>query len=540
MGYALTFFLGILFVANGYLHFIQFIFLPINFLLKLGAFLSSVLVPLYRSPALAFLFIYIPCRAFFPKVLLLSVTGLPDFSIHQVIAIVIFTFFFVKEIIQFRFINWRITLIDLVIIGYLLTIFTSEVINDGFREAQFRVRQVLLDQVIIYIMARNFIETQGYRVLFLRTFIYTHLLLVAVLLYDFRYMTEFLNDVFQAGISPRVQSRWGYRRVLANYGHPITCGIIYGQVYILYQWITHWHPFNEQSKLSKTTYMFVMGTVVAIIPWVISKLSHSPVYSACVLILLFAILFYSIKYMFFDSPDKRSFQSQKFPFFTFFLSKRFLSPFSLVLFAGLVLPISRGPWVNFSVLFFILWAALTREKWKIFLLGTILFFGAVMPFQSYRKEQIELGQTGIYRHKLKSIFMDIKEEGGWFGHGIVNSRLVIIEHGYYYAVFSIDDAALFLHVNHGRMALIMYYLLLFLPFWYGFIYLLTHKRTEDSTLVVLFMGLSLNFYYNLKTVWLSPEMAYFYFLILGWMSGFYRQQKLKKKAAPQLHPAHAI
>lgn len=517
---------SILFILNGYSLFLSKIFPYFVPVINIVILLLTVFITLLRSPLHAFILVYIPVRAILPKILLFNIGGLPDFNMHQNVMIIIFLSHIIFTLYKANFQKWKPRMIDFVFIGFYACYAISVTLNDGLWEMQSRLRVRVLDELLVYFLARAAIEGPKMRQLFLKTLVYTHLVLIPFFLLDFRFGYEFINSFFNAPILD-AELRWGFVRVKGVYGHPIITGIIYGQIYVIYNWFRMNYDFDEFTPKLKVFYAFCLPILGFLLIWVPTRIAISKFFATLFTIfnaMAFFILLFIFLFNIHGSMDK----NRRFRFLSFIFTKEFFAPINLLLLLGLFSTISRGPWVSTIFFMYIAWVGLMRGKVKKAAVIFLFIICGYIPFKMYEIKARTEGTAGTYRHLMRTVwYRDILlYETGWFGVGILDAKYVQNRYGIGLSRRSIDDAALHLEFHHGRI-IVYFYNLFFIVGWYYCLFILfkTPSQSIERSLAFLFAG-SIAFMFNaLHNVWLSPEAAYFLFLILGWQSGLVGELK---------------
>src|ERR1700761_2088531 len=178
-------------------------------------------IAFFRSPAQAFLSIYVPVLVLVPEYYRWTVPLLPKVTASQGTIVAI-----VAVAIMRKALRWHPSQTDFLILGLLLCMAVSEYTNAGYKEAQNLTFDMLAWFVFPYIAGKSFIEPLGLRLQFARRLVFLIFVVAIVSCYEFRLgRTPFripLDPFFGGQGSGWVTTfRWGFARIAGPYGHAI-------------------------------------------------------------------------------------------------------------------------------------------------------------------------------------------------------------------------------------------------------------------------------------------------------------------------------
>jgi hypothetical protein len=188
--------------------------------------LVAAVVATVRSPAAAFLNVYLPVLLLLPDYYYYKVIqGLPQLSFAHAAILPI------AAVLLVRGIRWRWSLADFLVLGFAGCLGFSEYWNAGYKEAQNLMFDMATSLVLPYAIAKALVEPLGLRRAFARRLASMLLLVSAISVFEFRMGRNpfrILLDPFFPGQAPGwvTTLRWGYGRIGGPYGHAILAGIM--------------------------------------------------------------------------------------------------------------------------------------------------------------------------------------------------------------------------------------------------------------------------------------------------------------------------
>jgi len=240
--------------------------------------LIALFIALQRSPARAFLDVYIPVVLLFPEYYRWVLPALPDPTFSQSAILPIAVIYLLKEGGK-----WQVSLMDFLIVGFAICVGVSQYTNAGFGEAQNLMFDMIGSIVLPYVAAKGLIEPKGLRVQFARRFVILLFAICILSLYEFKMGSTpwrlLLGRFFPGqGDGWITTFRYGFARVAGPYGHAILAGLILIVGFRVQRWLEwsgHWEsrfrllPSLNFSKARVITFGLVAGILMTLVrgPW---------------------------------------------------------------------------------------------------------------------------------------------------------------------------------------------------------------------------------------------------------------------------------
>jgi hypothetical protein len=222
--------------------------------------LVSLMVIWLSSVEKAVLWVYLPILLLLPNYFYFGTPPL-NFAEYAIIPIGI--------AICWRAFNgkWKWSLLDALVGAYVLWNFISDLHAIGYTDMFQRIASPAALVVFPYMLGKMIIEQQGFRVAFLRRFVFCLFLDCIIATYEVRMglnpARTFLIQFFPTSLWPS-QLREGLVRAAGPFGHAILMGTVLGIAIILHRYVTHlglWEPrfrFLPNLPLSKERLMLIV------------------------------------------------------------------------------------------------------------------------------------------------------------------------------------------------------------------------------------------------------------------------------------------
>ena len=204
--------------------------------------LWAAIVAWRRSPARAYLDVYLPVLLLIPDYFRCILPVLPDPTPNAAAIVAIAVVCLLRGGAR-----WRFSLTDGLVIAYAAAMTFSEYLNKDGAEARNIGFEVFAAVVLPYLLTKILIEPQGLRVEFAKRMVVLVAIVVGLSLWEFR-MGRPVFKFMLAPLFPGQGSwpdtfRYGFTRVAGPYGHAILAGIIFAAVYRVAKWLEwtgHW------------------------------------------------------------------------------------------------------------------------------------------------------------------------------------------------------------------------------------------------------------------------------------------------------------
>jgi len=225
--------------------------------------LAAVYLALRRSPAFAFLNVYLPVLLLCPDYYRYKmVAGLPEISFTQAAMLP------VVAVMLIRGIGWRWSLADFLVFGFVFWLGFSEYMNAGYKEAQNLMFEMVTSVLLPYVCAKSLVEPLGLRVAFARRLAWLMFWVSVISVYEFRMGATLFRrplDPFFPGQGAGwvTTFRWGYARIAGPYSHAILAGIMLLAGWRIARWLEWSGPW--ESRLPFWRYLPVtQGRVISL------------------------------------------------------------------------------------------------------------------------------------------------------------------------------------------------------------------------------------------------------------------------------------
>ena len=224
-----------------------------------------------KSPAKAFLYVYLPTLLLLPDYYRWVISGLPDPTFNEAAILPIAAAYFLKDQTK-----WKFSLTDLLVLGFAFCVGYSQFLATGFNDAQNLIFDMLGVVILPYVLAKGLIEPHGQRVEFAKWIVLLLLVVVFAEAYEFRFMInpfrKFLDPFFPGdmGRGWLTTGRYGVGRAAGPFGHAIICGIILTTGCRMQRWLERGKYWTSQKKARWLTLAMIAGSLMTISrgPWI--------------------------------------------------------------------------------------------------------------------------------------------------------------------------------------------------------------------------------------------------------------------------------
>jgi hypothetical protein len=191
----------------------------------------------------------------------------------------------------------------------------------------------------------------------------------------------------------------------------------------------------------------------------------------------------------------------------------------LWLVAGLLMTLSRGPWLGAAVGALVVWVGRARNRKRAIVITALVILLAGIPavqaFKSYvwvqRDEAVSMmEESAAYRHELIEKYITIVQEHPMWGWGRHNFPTVD-------SMSSIDNHYLLVALTYGEPVLALFVLLLlWIMIRLVLFCRLRHGLIFPGSIALTFLGIYVLITISIGTVWLGAQTVQLLFLISGW------------------------
>lgn len=224
-----------------------------------------------KSPAKAFLYVYLPTLMFLPDYYRWILAGLPDPTFNEAAILPIGIAYLLR-----RERPWKYSIPDFFVLGYFLCVSLSEFLANGYSDAQNLFFDNLCVVVLPYVLAKGIIEQEGLRLDFAKTLILILLVVTVAQAYEFKFILNpfrsffdpfFPGDMGRGWIS---NDRYGFGRASGPFGHAILAGVIFAAGFHIQRWLQRGGHWGSKMKARLITLAMVAGMAMTISrgPWI--------------------------------------------------------------------------------------------------------------------------------------------------------------------------------------------------------------------------------------------------------------------------------
>lgn len=240
--------------------------------------LIAFIVGYVRTPARAFLWVYLPTLLLVPEYYRWTVPLLPKMTPSHAAIVGVMAAAVLK-----RKLNWRFTPMDALVLALVFSTSISEYINTNYKEAQNLTFDMLAWLFLPYLAAKVFVEPLHLRVAFAKRLVFLLFIVSLVSIYEFRFGRSAFRLPFDPffpgqGSGWVTTFRYGFARIAGPYGHAILAGVILVVGFRIQRWLEwggHWEPHFKHfkhlpfSKARIITWGLVAGSVMTMCrgPW---------------------------------------------------------------------------------------------------------------------------------------------------------------------------------------------------------------------------------------------------------------------------------
>jgi hypothetical protein len=376
-----------------------------SFIVILPALLAAYMA-ITRSLPWAYVYIYIPVVFCLPHYF--SWEKFPYQPTFAAFTILPLAFLFILRGLP----GWKISLMDIFVLGFVLLLGYSQYQARGYSLAQNLVGQLLMVVLFPYWLTKCLVEPTGFRIDFAKIIVIVLFCIVFFLTFEMLFHPQYtlwqtiLGRLFNQGWTRSIKLRWDFGRAEGPFGHSIVAGMTMIIGFRLQRWLEWSRGWSSQRGLSSK-----------ILP-----------------------------------------------------SARFIT---MVLVVGTLVPLSRGPWISaiaMSIIIFTLAMVIgfTQKPLFRYLIVVLLLVSVAIAGIGVKKMIDEIAavkmdeagqesherQTIAYRFELYQTYGDVVMEKWALGWGVLGWPSEKIQ-------WSVDNAYILIALNHGLIA-VGYIIFLFL------------------------------------------------------------------------------
>jgi hypothetical protein len=429
----------------------------------------AAIVAFSKSPQQALLNVYIPVLLCLPDYYRWIVPGIPKPSFSHAAILPIALAFVLKGGLK-----WRVSLGDFLVLGFAFFVGYSEYSNNGYKEAQNLMFEMVCLVVLPYALTKGLVEPNGLRVAFGKKLVFCLFVVSIISVYEFKFAStpwRMLLDRFFPGQGDGwvTTFRWGFARVAGPYGHAILAGTILIVGYRIQRWLEwsgQWEPHFQKISL----------------PW----------------------------------PKARV--------------------ITLGLAAGILMTMVRGPWIGGVLAAGITMIGRAKNRWFAIAVvgGVLVVVGIPVGTVFYRYAAVGRAnaktvaqESAAYRKELIDKYVGVALQRSALGWGRNTWPKVD-------GMPSIDNYYLLLAIMHGvpAMACLLGIILITPLRLFLFEMKVSPPQPRGSSLGFTLMAIYIAIGWTIATVYLGAQLMPLLFVITGWAEGYLLSGRISLATAP--------
>ncbi len=341
----------------------------------------------------------------------------------------------------------------------------------------------IIHVIFPYLLAKNFIHSKGMSVSFAKRFVFILFVIVLISVYEMRMTVNLFNNLFGLFFEEQGIKELGFRYGLLRISGPFFHPLFFGTFIAVALLLNYWLMKNKIWK-----YKF-------------SNLPNMPISKGTIIF--------------------------------------------LVLLFGLVMTLSRGPWLSCFMGFIIIGVGFSRKRtWSLLariFMYVCLFFAAISYAKYYANvdpgsTETHQAGTSAYRMKIFLEYISVIMQKPFWGWG---TMLWPMKPG----MKSIDNQYLWLALNHGLVTLSIFLYMIFS----SMIRLLkrgmknSRNLESDTSLAFTLLAVFVTLFTSFVTVFMNFNIEVLFFLLLGWSEGYLKTKPYDLKfKIPKTHPSNAL
>ena len=231
-------------------------------------FIISAVLLISREPRDVFIMVFLPFLTLLPTYFDVElVSGTPELYFWSAALLPILAAWMLRG-----FDGYHLHWMDLVILGYLLSIFYGQWVNSDYKQAQKLLFNNLMAIFFPYALVRAFCEENRETLIkmirmmtFLGAFIAVFNAIESRMFIN--YFDEILRRLWPSSVMwdiGMVLTRWGFKRALGPFTHPISAGYFFSLITPLAIWCYYQSLYRNQNIGKLVIFLNILGLLVAI------------------------------------------------------------------------------------------------------------------------------------------------------------------------------------------------------------------------------------------------------------------------------------
>ena len=229
-------------------------------------FIISAALLVSREPKDVFILVFLPFLTLLPTYFDVElVSGTPELYFWSAALIPILIAWILRG-----FEGYSLHWMDLVLVGYILTIFFGQWANSDYKKAQKLLFNNLMAILFPYMLVRAFCEDRDTLIKMIRIITFLGAFIAVFNMYEFRMFTNYFDEILRR-IWPTsvlwdigmVLKRWGFKRALGPFTHPISAGYFFSLITPLAVWCYFHNVYRNKNIGKLVIFLNTMGLIVA-------------------------------------------------------------------------------------------------------------------------------------------------------------------------------------------------------------------------------------------------------------------------------------
>jgi O-antigen ligase len=230
-------------------------------------FIISAALLVSREPKDVFILVFLPFLTLLPSYFDVElVSGTPELYFWSAALIPILIAWVLRG-----FQGYSLDWMDLILVGYVLTIFFGQWGNSDYKKAQKLLFNNLMAILFPYLLVRAFCEDRGTLIKMIRLMTFLGAFIAVFNMYEFRMFTNYFDQILRRLWPSSVMwdigmvlHRWGFKRALGPFTHPISAGYFFSLITPLAIWC-YFHDVYRKKNIGKLViFLNTMGLIVAL------------------------------------------------------------------------------------------------------------------------------------------------------------------------------------------------------------------------------------------------------------------------------------
>jgi O-antigen ligase len=235
-------------------------------IILLPLFISAAML-ISREPKDVFILVFLPSLTLLPTYFDVEVVnGTPELYFWSAALIPILIAWVMNNLEGYQ-LHWM----DLVILGYLLSIFYGQWANSDYKQSQKLFFNNLMTILFPYLLVRAFCEDRETLIRMIRMMTFLAAFIAVIMAIEFRIFTNYFDEILRRMWPGYVMwdigmvlHRWGFKRAFGPFSHPIAAGYFFSLITPLAIWCYFQEHYHKKNIGRLVVALNVLGLIVAL------------------------------------------------------------------------------------------------------------------------------------------------------------------------------------------------------------------------------------------------------------------------------------